>query len=128
MTQRADLPIVAALPALADALATHHRALLEAPPGAGKSTYLPLWLLGQGAAPESRIVLIQPRRLAADSIARYLARQLGEPLGRRVGLRTRFDNVTSADTVIDVVTEGIFLRQIQRDPTLAGIGCVLFDE
>lgn len=128
MTQRADLPIVAALPALADALATHGRALLEAPPGAGKSTHLPLWLLGQGAAPESRIVLIQPRRLAADSIARYLARQLGEPLGRRVGLRTRFDNVTSADTVIDVVTEGVFLRQIQRDPTLAGIGCVLFDE
>jgi ATP-dependent helicase HrpB len=128
MTERADLPIVAALPALAQALAAHGRALLEAPPGAGKSTYLPLWLLDQGATPSARIVLMQPRRLAADSIARYLARQLGEPLGRRVGLRTRFDNVTSADTVIEVVTEGIFLRQIQRDPTLAGIGWVLFDE
>jgi ATP-dependent helicase HrpB len=122
-----DLPIVEALPALADALASHPTVLLEAPPGAGKSTYLPLWLLPV-ASSRQRIVLIQPRRLAADSVARFLARQLGEPLGRRIGLRTRFDNHTSADTVVEVVTEGIFLRQIQGDPTLEGVGHVLFDE
>lgn len=126
MTQ--TLPISAALPALAVALAAGDRVVLEAPPGAGKSTYLPLWLLEQGASPQRRIVLIQPRRLAASSVARYLAQQLGEKLGERVGLRTRFDQFGSAATTIEVVTEGIFLRQIQRDPTLAGVGWVLFDE
>ena len=128
MSTRPNLPIVEALPGLQQTLASGDRVLLEAPPGAGKSTYLPLWLLEQGASADARIILIQPRRLAADSVARYLARQLGEALGQRVGLRTRFDNYGGAGTIIEVVTEGVFLRQIQRDPTLAGIGWVLFDE
>ncbi len=123
-----ELPILQVLPALSTALAAGDRVVLEAPPGAGKSTFLPLWLLERHATPARRIVLIQPRRLAAASVAGYLARQLDEPLGQRVGLRTRFENKTSAATIIEVVTEGIFLRQIQRDPTLAGIGWVLFDE
>ncbi len=125
----ADLPIAAALPELQRALAASDRVLLEAPPGAGKSTGLPLWILGQlDATPERRILLLQPRRLAADNVARFLARQCGEALGQRVGLRTRYDQQVSAQTVIEVITEGIFLRRIQADPTLAGIGWVLFDE
>ncbi len=123
-----NLPIVAALPALRLALQTHARIVLEAPPGAGKSTYLPLWLLQRGADRNHRIILIQPRRLAASSVAAYLARQSGKPLGAIVGLRTRFDHKVSAETVIEVVTEGVFLRQVQRDPELTGIAQVLFDE
>ncbi|MDB6062125.1 MAG: ATP-dependent helicase HrpB [Verrucomicrobiaceae bacterium] len=122
------LPIVEALPALAEALLTHSRIVLEAPPGAGKSTYLPLWLLQRGGDRTHRIVLIQPRRLAAATVANYLARQTGKPLGQIVGLRTRFDHKMSAETVIEVVTEGIFLRQVQRDPELSGVATVLFDE
>lgn len=124
---RTVLPIVAVLPELERVLASTQRVVLEAPPGAGKSTYLPLWLL-RNADTERRIVLIQPRRLAADNVARFLARQTGRPLGDVVGLRTRFDHKVSANTVIEVVTEGIFLRQIQRDPELRGIATVLFDE
>ena len=123
-----DLPIVEALSALAGALCTHARVVLEAPPGAGKSTYLPLWLMQRGADTSHRIVLIQPRRLAAESVAMYLARQTGKPLGARVGLRTRFDHKITSGTIIEVVTEGVFLRQIQRDPELAGVSTVLFDE
>lgn len=128
VTPPTDLPILAALPELESQLRTYQRVVLEAPPGAGKSTYLPLWLLGLGAGPQRRVVLIQPRRIAADAVARYLARQSGRPLGELVGLRTRFDHKVSKDTVIEVVTEGIFLRQIQRDPLLDGVGYVLFDE
>ncbi|HEY3698753.1 MAG TPA: helicase-related protein, partial [Spongiibacteraceae bacterium] len=122
------LPIVAALPALSSALASNARVILEAPPGAGKSTYLPLWLCERGADARQRIILIQPRRLAAASVANYLAEQSGQRLGERVGLRTRFDKKISDSTIIEVVTEGIFLRQIQRDPELSGVRYVLFDE
>jgi ATP-dependent helicase HrpB len=116
------------LPALAEALAAHARVVLEAPPGAGKSTYLPLWLLERGADAQRRIILIQPRRLAAATVAAYLARQTHKPLGASVGLRTRFDHKISAETIIEVVTEGVFLRQVQRDPELTGVSTVLFDE
>jgi ATP-dependent helicase HrpB len=122
------LPIVAALPALDDALQQSTRIVLEAPPGAGKSTYLPLWLLQRDASPAQRIILIQPRRLAASNVARYLAHQCGAELGGVVGLRTRYDHKVSAETVIEVVTEGIFLRQVQRDPELQGVRYVMFDE
>ncbi|HET8710335.1 MAG TPA: ATP-dependent helicase HrpB [Spongiibacteraceae bacterium] len=125
---QSELPIVAALPQLSTVLDSCARVLLEAPPGAGKSTYLPLWLVERGASPAQRILLIQPRRLAAASVAAYLARQNGSALGDRVGLRTRFDHKVSDNTVIEVVTEGIFLRQVQRDPELQGVRYVLFDE
>ncbi len=123
-----DLPITAVLLQLSAALDSCARAVLEAPPGAGKSTYLPLWLCASGATASQRIVLIQPRRLAAAMIATYLARQSGGSVGDRIGLRTRFDNKVSNNTIIEVVTEGIFLRQIQRDPELKGVRYVLFDE
>lgn len=102
--------------------------MLEAPPGAGKSTYLPLWLCERGASAAQRIVIIQPRRIAAASVAAYLARQSGSAVGDLVGLRTRFENSVSSRSIIEVVTEGIFLRQIQRDPELKGVRYVLFDE
>lgn len=122
------LPIVEALPALEQALQQSARIALEAPPGAGKSTYLPLWLWRRDADPSQRILLIQPRRLAASNVARYLAQQSGGTLGESVGLRTRYDHKISAATVIEVITEGIFLRRIQRDPELHGVRYVLFDE
>ncbi|MDX9874931.1 MAG: ATP-dependent helicase HrpB [Spongiibacteraceae bacterium] len=122
------LPVDEVLPRLGEALAGAGRVLLEAPPGSGKSTRFPLWLMAQGATRDRRIVLVQPRRVAAAGIARYLARCAGGPLGERVGLRTRFEKQVSANTVLEVVTEGIFLRTIQNDPLLAGIGWVLFDE
>jgi len=121
-------PIVEILPALVQALRQCPRVVIEAPPGAGKSTYLPLWLATRGADPTRRILLIQPRRLAASNVARYLAKQIGSPVGEKVGLRTRYDRKVSAQTIIEVVTEGIFLRQIQRDPELRGVDYVLFDE
>jgi len=123
-----DLPIIAVLQELSTVLAHRHRVVLEAPPGAGKSTYLPLWLRERGADSHHRIILLQPRRLAAAAIAAYLARQLGAEVGGIVGLRTRFERKVSTDTVIEVVTEGVFLRQVQRDPELAGVAFVLFDE
>lgn len=123
-----DLPIAAVLPQLSTTLGNCARVVLEAPPGAGKSTYLPLWLALRGVDSAQRIVLIQPRRLAAASVAAYLARQVGGAIGDRVGLRTRFDNRVSNNTIIEVVTEGIFLRQVQRDPELKGVRFVLFDE
>lgn len=126
--QSSSLPIAAVLDALEQALVEHRRVVLEAPPGAGKSTYLPLWLLRRGVDRQHRVVLLQPRRLAADNVARFLAHQLGERLGERVGLRTRFDHCVSANTVIEVMTEGIFLRRIQRDPELSDTAYVLFDE
>ncbi len=128
MTKPALLPIVEVLPALEQALQQHARVVIEAPPGAGKSTYLPLWLAQRDADSKHRILLIQPRRLAASNVARYLANQSGSPLGDIVGLRTRYDREISANTVIEVITEGIFLRQIQRDPELSGVRYVLFDE
>lgn len=122
-----SLPVEALLNDVASVLAAGGRALVEAPPGAGKSTLLPLFLARE-ASPERRLVLIQPRRLAAGSIARFLAQQTGGKLGQRVGLRTRHERYVSAETALEVVTEGIFLRTIQGDPTLSGIGWVLFDE
>jgi ATP-dependent helicase HrpB len=124
----ASLPIIEVLPALERALRQHSRVVIEAPPGAGKSTYLPLWLAQRDADAQQRILLIQPRRLAASNVARYLARQSGSRLGDKVGLRTRYDHLVSAATVIEVLTEGVFLRQIQRDPELTGVRYILFDE
>lgn len=123
-----ELPVGAILDDITAALAKVGRVLVEAPPGAGKSTALPLHLLRQGATPGRRVLLVQPRRLAARSIAGYLARCCGEAVGATVGLRTRFDSHCSAATRLEVITEGIFLRQIQGNPALQGVGWVLFDE
>lgn len=118
-----QLPIDAVLPDLTAALAAHGRAVLMAPPGAGKTTRVPLALL---PAISGRILMLEPRRLAARAAAERMAETLGEPLGRTVGYRIRDEAV--AGTRIEVVTEGILTRMIQSDPELSGIGCVIFDE
>ena len=117
------LPIDDALPALQDALAAHGRAVLIAPPGAGKTTLVPLALMDQVAG---RIVMLEPRRLAARAAAERIAANLGESVGRRVGYRIRGEAIPGSR--IEVVTEGILTRMIQSDPSLEGIGCVIFDE
>jgi len=117
------LPVDDVLPALRDALAAHGRAVLVAPPGAGKTTRVPLALLDQVAG---KIVMLEPRRLAARAAAERLAEQVGEGLGARVGYRMRGESV--AGSRIEVVTEGILTRMIQSDPALEGVGCVIFDE
>jgi len=118
-----QLPIDAVLPDLTAALAAHGRAVLMAPPGAGKTTRVPLALL---PAISGRILMLEPRRLAARAAAERMAETLGEPLGRTVGYRIRGESV--AGSRIEVVTEGILTRMLQSDPSLDGIGCVIFDE
>ncbi|MDO5631749.1 MAG: ATP-dependent helicase HrpB [Paracoccus sp. (in: a-proteobacteria)] len=121
MTDR--LPIDDILPALRNAVAAAGRAVLVAPPGAGKTTRVPLALLDQVPG---RIIMLEPRRLAARAAAERLAESLGEAVGGRVGYRMRGETV--AGSRIEVVTEGILTRMIQSDPALEGVGCVIFDE
>lgn len=122
------LPIDDALPALLSALATGTDAVLQAPPGAGKTTRVPLALLDQPWAASGRIIMLEPRRLAARGAARRMAQMMGEEVGQTVGYRVRMDSRVSAATRIEVVTEGIFLRRLQSDPSLDGVSAVLFDE
>ena len=123
-----DFPIAPLLPAIGTSLATHPRLVLEAPPGAGKTTQVPLALLDASWLAGRRIVMLEPRRVAARSAAMFMAGQLGEEVGQTVGYRIRFENRVSARTRIEVVTEGILTRMIQDDPELEGIGALLFDE
>ncbi len=120
-----DLPIDEVLEDLRAALAAEGRVVLQAPPGAGKTTRVPLALLDRVAG---RIVMLEPRRLAARAAAERMAETLGEPVGLTVGYAMRGERVVSEATRIEVVTEGILTRRIQRDPDLRGIGCVIFDE
>ncbi len=122
------LPIEQALPALRHALLEHRNVVLQAPPGAGKSTGVPLALLNEPWRADARIVMLEPRRLAARAVATRMAQTLGEPVGRTVGFRTRLETKVSKDTRIEVVTEGILTRWLQRDPTLEGVALVIFDE
>ncbi len=121
------LPIDEVLPDLLAALAARPCAVLAAPPGAGKTTRVPLALLGAPWA-TGRIVMLEPRRIAARAAAERLAEQLGERPGERVGYRIRGETRVSAATRIEVVTEGVLTRMLQRDPSLEGISAVLFDE
>lgn len=121
------LPIDEALPALLDALRGAGQAVLQAPPGAGKTTRVPLALLAAGLAP-GRIVMLEPRRIAARAAAERMARTLGEDVGQTVGYRIRGESRVSAATRIEVVTEGILTRMVQSDPELSGTGAVIFDE
>jgi ATP-dependent helicase HrpB len=123
-----DLPINEALPALANSLATLRAVLLEAPPGAGKSTVVPLYLLASPWLGEQKILMLEPRRIAARAVANRMATLLGESVGRSVGFRTRLETRVGRDTRIEVITEGILTRMLQADSSLAGIGCVIFDE
>ncbi|MEM9320466.1 MAG: ATP-dependent helicase HrpB [Pseudomonadota bacterium] len=122
-----DLPIEAVLPALIDALAKHGRAVLQAPPGAGKTTRVPLAIDAAGLAP-GRIVMLEPRRLAARAAAERMAASLGEKPGRTVGYRIRGETAIGPQTRIEVVTEGILTRMLQTSPDLPGVSAVIFDE
>ena len=115
------LPIEAALPALRQALAARGAAVLEAPPGAGKSTVVPLALLDEPWARGKRILMLEPRRLAARAIAQRMAQSLGQAVGQTVGYRMRLDTRVSRATRIEVVTEGVLTRMLQEDPALEGV-------
>ncbi|RZN23572.1 ATP-dependent helicase HrpB [Bradyrhizobium sp. Leo121] len=122
------LPIDAALGELAATLAAKNTAVLVAPPGAGKTTRVPLALLDEPWTNGKKIIVLEPRRIAARASAERMARTLGERVGETVGYRVRFGSKVSRATRIEVVTEGIFSRQILGDPELTGIAAVLFDE
>lgn len=122
-----DLPIHDALPALLDAVRGRGRSVLQAPPGAGKTTVVPLALLDAGLI-TGRIVMLEPRRLAARAAAERMADTLGEAVGMTVGYRIRGESKVGKSTRIEVVTEGILTRMIQSDAELSGVGAVIFDE
>jgi ATP-dependent helicase HrpB len=122
------LPLFEALPRLHAALAKHRAVVLQAPPGAGKSTGVPLALLDAPWLGNRKIVMLEPRRLAARAVATRMASQLHEPVGRTVGYRTRLDSKVSDATRIEVVTEGILTRRLQRDAALEDTAIVIFDE
>ncbi|WP_454816854.1 ATP-dependent helicase HrpB [Labrys neptuniae] len=122
------LPIDDALPALKQALQARSNAVLVAPPGAGKTTRVPLALLDQAWTGGGKIIVLEPRRLAARAAAARMAATLGESVGATVGLRVRLESRISARTRIEVVTEGVFARMILDDPLLDGVAAVLFDE
>ena len=123
-----SLPIDEVLPALRQALRERHEAVLEAPPGAGKTTRVPLALLNEPWLAGQKILMLEPRRLAARAAAERLASELGEKVGETVGYRIRLDSKVGPDTRIEVVTEGILTRRLQHDPALEGVGLLIFDE
>ena len=123
-----SLPIDAVLPDLRQALAARHEAVLEAPPGAGKTTRVPLALLEETWLAGQTILMLEPRRLAARAAAERLASELGEKVGETVGYRIRLESRVGPNTRIEVVTEGILTRRLQDDPALEGVGLLIFDE
>jgi ATP-dependent helicase HrpB len=123
-----SLPIDAVLDELARVLAGNNAAVLVAPPGAGKTTRVPLALLDEPWIKNKKIIMLEPRRIAARASAERMAQTIGERVGETVGYRVRFGSKVSRATRIEVVTEGIFARQILDDPELSGVAAVLFDE
>ena len=128
MNEITQFPIAAVLPDILASLAQHSRLVLEAPPGAGKTTQVPLALLDAPWLADKKILVLEPRRIAARAAADFMAAQLGETVGETVGYRIRFEAKVSARTRVEVVTEGILTRLIQSDPDLPGVGAILFDE
>ena len=122
------LPVADILPQLLLLLQQHNKVLLSAPPGAGKSTYLPLYLLQHQQFAGKTILMLEPRRLAAKNIAAYIASQLGEAVGNTVGYQIRQEKKCCSSTRLLVVTEGVLTRKLQQDPELADVDLVLFDE
>ncbi|WEK56383.1 MAG: ATP-dependent helicase HrpB [Candidatus Cohnella colombiensis] len=122
------MPIDAVLPELKHALQQHRNAVLVAAPGAGKTTRIPLALLDEPWLNKKKIIMLEPRRLAARSAAKYMAKTLNEAVGETVGYRVRLETKVGPQTRIEVVTEGVLTRMLQSDPTLEGIGLLIFDE
>ena len=122
------LPIWEIHPQILDALRPGKRLILSAPTGSGKTTQVPQMLLQGGVLDQGQVVILQPRRLAARLLATRVAQELGVQLGKEVGYQIRFENVTSRETKIRFVTEGVLLRQMIDDPHLKGISTLLFDE
>lgn len=122
------LPIIATLPALRAALTEHNTVLLQAPPGAGKSTVTPTALLDAPWLEGSRIIMLEPRRLAARAVAERMASLRRERVGETVGYRVRFEQRVGPKTRVEVVTEGILTRRLQQDTALEGVGLIIFDE
>nr|WP_319398164.1 ATP-dependent helicase HrpB [uncultured Carboxylicivirga sp.] len=127
-TSHIDLPIVEVVPEIREQLVTDNRLIIHAPPGTGKSTIVPLALLNEPWLAQKKIIVLEPRRLAARSIASRMSDLVGEKVGKTVGYRIRFDNVISDSTRIEVVTEGILTRMLQSDNALEDVGLVIFDE
>ncbi|GAB3003308.1 ATP-dependent helicase HrpB [Arenimonas maotaiensis] len=123
-----DFPIQSLLPDILSALDGHARLVLEAPPGAGKTTQVPLALRTAGWLQGRKILMLEPRRVAARAAAGFMARQLDEAVGETVGYRIRFESKVSAATRIEVLTEGLLTRRIQDDPLLEDVGAIVFDE
>jgi len=128
IVQTLPLPIDAALPELTAAVRANNAAVLVAPPGAGKTTRVPLVLADEPWGEQRRILVLEPRRLAARAAAERMAKMLGERVGDTVGLRVRFGSKVSRRTRIEIVTEGVFTRLVLDDPMLEGVAAVLFDE
>jgi ATP-dependent helicase HrpB len=123
-----DLPVTEIIPAVREHLAASNTLIVNAPPGAGKSTLLPLAIMDEAWLAGRKILMLEPRRLAARTIAQRMAQLLGEEVGQTVGYRIRFENRISDNTRIEVVTEGILTRMIHSDKSLSGVGIVIFDE
>ncbi len=126
--RESGLPIDDVLPQLRAALGSHRSVVLQAPPGAGKSTVVPLALLDEAWARGKRLIMLEPRRLAARAVAQRMAGTLRESVGQTVGYRMRLDTQVSKNTRIEVVTEGVLTRMLQSDPSLEGVAAVIFDE
>ena len=123
-----NLPILEIIPDVKKELALHNTLILQAAPGAGKSTYLPLQLLQEDWLKGKKILMLEPRRLAAKTVAARLAFQLNEEIGQTVGYKIRFENKTSKTTRLEILTEGILTRMLQNDGALEDVGLVIFDE
>jgi ATP-dependent RNA helicase HrpB len=126
--RESGLPIDEVLPDLRTALVAHRNVVLQAPPGAGKSTVVPLALLEEPWARDKRLIMLEPRRLAARAVAQRMAHTLRESVGQTVGYRMRLDTRVSRETRIEVVTEGVLTRMLQSDPSLENVAAVVFDE
>ncbi|WP_312202640.1 DEAD/DEAH box helicase, partial [Anaerospora hongkongensis] len=128
MKKLTGLPIEAVLPELQAVLSSSVNAVLVAAPGAGKTTRVPLALLQEPWLKDKRIIMLEPRRLAARAAARYMASLLGEQVGQTVGYRVHLDSRIGPRTRIEVITEGILTRMLQNDPMLSDVGLIIFDE